>query len=95
MSGTEPLSAPKPITGGTGPFVGDLQTWIRNENLAPDWLRVGTDITHQGPFNAAFSLTGVSSAASVPEFSFGLSALLLFAIPAILLLRRSHANNAR
>jgi hypothetical protein len=50
------LSAPKP----TAPpiFAGDLQSWIRNENLAPDWLRVGTDITHQGPFNAAFSISG-------------------------------------
>lgn len=42
---------------------GDLQTWIRDENLAPDWLRIGTDITHQGPFNAAFSLDG----STVPE----------------------------
>jgi hypothetical protein len=50
------LSAPKP----TAPplFAGDLQTWIRNDALAPDWLRIGTDITHQGPFNAAFSLFG-------------------------------------
>jgi hypothetical protein len=38
----------------------DLQSRIRNENLQPDWLRIGTDITHQGPFNAAFSLTGVT-----------------------------------
>ena len=32
----------------------DLQSWIRNEGpglLAPDWLRIGTDITHQGPFD--------------------------------------------
>jgi PEP-CTERM motif len=53
------LSAPKPITGDGTPFppgVTDLQTWIRNENLAPDWSRVGTDITHAGPFNASFSL---------------------------------------
>jgi hypothetical protein len=50
------LSAPKPIVGGT-PF-NDLQSWIRNDALAPDWLRIGTDITHQGPFNAAFSLVG-------------------------------------
>jgi hypothetical protein len=57
------LSAPKPITGGTGPFNPDLQSWIRNDNLVPDWLRIGTDITAQGPFNAAFSLTG----AVVPE----------------------------
>ena len=47
------LSAPKPI-----PAPADLQSWTRNDDLAPDWLRVGTDITHQGPFNAAFSLTG-------------------------------------
>ncbi|GAA3894942.1 hypothetical protein GCM10022276_12560 [Sphingomonas limnosediminicola] len=52
------LSAPHGI--GATP---DLQTWIRNGNLAPDWLRIGTDITHQGPFNAAFSLDGYS----VPE----------------------------
>ncbi len=50
------LSAPKP----TAPplFVGDLQTWIRNDNLAPDWLRVGTDIVGAGAFNASFSLSG-------------------------------------
>jgi hypothetical protein len=42
----------------TGLFTGDLQSWIRNETLAPDWLRVGTDITLQGPFNAAFTLSG-------------------------------------
>ena len=52
------LSAPKPITGGTGPFAPDFQSWIRNDDLAPDWLRIGSDITHQGPFNAAFSLSG-------------------------------------
>ena len=52
------LSAPKPTTPPL--FAGDLQSWIRNDNLAPDWLRIGTDITHQGPFNAAFSLSGES-----------------------------------
>lgn len=57
------LSAPKPIVAPGTPFTPDLQTWIRNTNLAPDWLRIGTDITHQGPFNAAFSLTGTP----VPE----------------------------
>ena len=30
--------------------------------LAPDWLRIGTDITGQGPFNAAFSLSGETDA---------------------------------
>jgi len=53
------LSAPKPL-----PAPGDLQSWTRNDDLAPDWLRIGTDITHQGPFNAAFSLAG---ATAVPE----------------------------
>ncbi|MBV8119706.1 MAG: PEP-CTERM sorting domain-containing protein [Alphaproteobacteria bacterium] len=61
------LSAPKPITGpGTTSFAADLQTRTRNDGtgaLAPDWPRIGTDLTHQGPFNAAFSRT----AAAVPE----------------------------
>ncbi|AHG91919.1 PEP motif putative anchor domain protein [Gemmatirosa kalamazoonensis] len=63
------LSAAKPIVGGT-PFLPDLQTWIRNANLDPDWLRVGTDVigapSTGGPpptFNAAFTLSG----AAVPE----------------------------
>ena len=57
------LSAPKPIVPPGTPFAPDLQTWIRNDNLAPDWLKIGTDITGQGPFNATFSLAGTS----VPE----------------------------
>lgn len=55
------LSAPKPIVPPGTQFPAgftDLQTWIRNSDLDPDWSRVGTDITHQGPFNAAFSLNG-------------------------------------
>jgi PEP-CTERM motif-containing protein len=52
------LSAPKPIVAPGTPFTGDLQSWIRNGNISPDWLRIGTDITGQGPFNAAFSLSG-------------------------------------
>jgi hypothetical protein len=52
------LSAPKPIIAPGTPFLGDLQSWIRNDRLAPDWLRIGSDITAQGPFNAAFSLSG-------------------------------------
>ncbi len=59
------LSAPDPITGGLL-FTPDLQTWIRNTNLDPNWLRVGTDITQQGPFNAAFSLNGTTATAT-PE----------------------------
>jgi len=81
------LSAPKPIVGGTGPFNPDLQSWIRNENLAPDWLRIGTDITHQGPFNAAFSLSGTE----VPEPS----ALLLFGSGMILLARINRGKRQR
>jgi hypothetical protein len=54
------LSAPHPIVSGT-PFTPDLQTWIRNANLAPDWSRIGTDIvggTTPPNFNGAFTLTG-------------------------------------
>ena len=57
------LSATKPIAAPGTPFMPDLQTWIRNSGLDPDWSRVGTDITHQGPFNASFDLTGTT----VPE----------------------------
>lgn len=62
------LSAANPIVGGTGPFVPDLQEWIRNAALDPDWLRVATDIVGTAPpvFNASFSLTG-DVVAAVPE----------------------------
>ena len=56
------LSAPKPIVAPGTPLAIDLQSWIRNDALAPDWLRIGTDITGQGPFNAAFSLSGETDA---------------------------------
>ena len=55
------LSAPKTI-----PAPKDLQAWIRNSNLAPDWLRIGTDIVGGATaptFNMTFSLTGET----VPE----------------------------
>src|SRR5262249_44080798 len=65
------LSGPRPIVPPAGtpfpPCVTDLQAWIRNSNLAPDWLRIGTDIIDGTPtpptFNMAFSLTGET----VPE----------------------------
>jgi hypothetical protein len=63
------LSAPRPIVAPGTPFppgFTDLQEWIRNENLAPDWLRVGTDIvggTTPPTFNGAFTLSGQT----VPE----------------------------
>jgi hypothetical protein len=56
------LSAPKPIMSPGTPFSPDLQSWIRDDPpLAPDWLRIGTDIVGGTPpptFNGAFSLTG-------------------------------------
>ncbi len=58
------LSAPRPITAPGTPFMPDLQAWIRNDNLAPDWLRIGTDIVGGDvTFNETFSLSG----AVVPE----------------------------
>jgi hypothetical protein len=53
------LSAPKPIIAPGTPFTPDLQAWIRNSALQPDWLRVGTDIVGGAPpptFNATFTL---------------------------------------
>jgi hypothetical protein len=55
------LSAPRPIVAPGIPFAGDRQAWIRNSNLAPDWLRIGTDIfggATPPTFNMTFSLTG-------------------------------------
>jgi hypothetical protein len=52
------LSAPKPIVAPGTPFATDRQSWIRNASLAPDWLRIGTDIIGTGAFNASFSLSG-------------------------------------
>lgn len=66
LSGDRPLAI-----GDVGPTP-DLQAWIRDEALSPDWSRVGTDIVG-GPtpptFNGAFSLDGTV----VPEpATFGL-----------------------
>ena len=57
------LSAPRPIVPPGTPFVGDLQAWIRNSDLAPDWLRIGTDIiggTTPPTFSMTFSLAGLT-----------------------------------
>jgi len=45
------LSAVRPIVSGTPfpPGFTDLQSWIRDANLDPDWLRVGTDIIGPPP----------------------------------------------
>ncbi len=84
------LSAAKPIVAPGTPFAPDLQTWIRNEDLEPDWLRVGTDIEDLGrTFNASFTLTGQS----VPEPSS--LALAAGAIVAIALWSRRCPRRAR
>ena len=55
------LSGDRPLTGTDVGPTPDLQMWIRDEALDPDWSRVGTDIVG-GPtpptFNGAFSLAG-------------------------------------
>jgi hypothetical protein len=80
------LSAPKPIVNGFA-FAPDLQTWIRDEDLDPDWLRVGTDIvggTTPPTFNAAFALFGDVEAVPEP----GTLPLLAMALLALGLLAR-------
>jgi hypothetical protein len=56
------LSGPRPIASPAGtPFTPDLQAWIRNASLDPDWLRVGTDIVGGSTpptFNGSFALHG-------------------------------------
>ena len=86
------LSGPRPIVspGGT-PFTPDLQSWIRNGSLDPNWLRIGTDIVGGASpptFNASFSLSGTT----VPEPS---TWLLLGSGFAALLLRKARAQSYR
>ena len=60
------MSAPRPIVPPGTLFIGDLQAWIRNSDLKPDWLRVGNDIIGGSPaptFNMTYSLAGET----VPE----------------------------
>ena len=61
------------------PLPPDLQGWIRNANLDPDWLRDGTDIVGgTARFNFAFSLDGeviTPLPAALPLFASGLGAL--------------------
>src|SRR5262249_46616972 len=53
------LSGLRPLNGTL--LSPDRQAWIRTSSLAPDWLRIGTDIIGGATpptFNMAFSLTG-------------------------------------
>jgi len=88
------LSSVRPIVAPGTPFTPDLQAWMRNEDLDPDWLRVGTDIVGGTPsptFNGAFSLSGVATPepASVALFGSGMIAL------GVLLRRRRRGIQAR
>ena len=76
------LSAPKPIVSPGTPFNPDLQSWIRNDDLAPDWLRTGADIIGGTTFNASFSLTGqtVPEPATVALFGAGMGAVLILCL---------------
>jgi hypothetical protein len=63
------------LSAGT-PILPDLQGWVRNDNLDPDWLRIGTDIvggTNPPRFNFAFSLESDVATTPLP------AALPLFA----------------
>jgi len=81
------LSASRPIVAPGTPFPAgftDLQAWVRNDALEPDWLRVGTDIvggTTPPTFNAAFLLNGTTTAVPEPS-TIVLSAVGLLAIAA-------------
>ena len=72
------------LSAGT-PILPDLQAWIRNANLSPDWLRIGTDIvggTSPPRFNMAFSLAGrvVPEPASVTMMGIAGVAIAGFAV---------------
>jgi hypothetical protein len=77
------LSAPRPIVSPGTPFPAgftDLQSWTRNSALAPDWLRIGTDIvggTTPPTYNAAFTLSGeiVPEPSSIISLFLGLAVL--------------------
>ena len=73
------LSATRPYAG-VGAANPDLQAWIRNTNLDPDWLRIGADIVGgeiPPTFNLAFSLTGVPEPKTVWLAAVGAAGLLL------------------
>ena len=91
------LSGTRPITGGGNtPFLPDLQAWIRNDALDPNWLRVGTDIVGgaQAPqFNTAFTLNG-TPITTTPEP--GTNAMVVLGMGAVgVLMRRRGRSTIR
>jgi hypothetical protein len=91
------LSAPRPIIPPGTPFppgFTDLQSWTRDDSnggIAPDWLRIGSDIVGPTPatgptFNAAFVLNGVSVPS--PIVGAGLPGLILACSGLLALARR-------
>src|SRR5215813_13256516 len=83
LSGTRPL-VPSPFPPG----VTDLQSWTRDDisanNLAPDWLRIGTDIvggTTPPTFNAAFSLAGQTIPGPATWWLVGLGMVIVMGWP--------------
>lgn len=92
------LSAPKPIVPPGTPSSPDLQSWIRNENLAPDWLRIGTDIVGGQPaptFNATFSLTGILEEDNTVPDAGSTAELAEIAVLCLALVRRPVRNQNR
>jgi len=65
-------------------FTGDLQAWIRNADLDPDWLRQGTDIVGGGlsapKFNESFSLAGTLPDSGSTFVLFTWAAAILFSL---------------
>jgi hypothetical protein len=68
------LSAARPNV--IDPFSPDLQAWVRNGDLDPDWLRVGTDIVGGDPaptFNMSFSVQAAPEPATALLLMMGIA----------------------
>jgi hypothetical protein len=91
------LSSARPIVPPGTPFPAgttDLQAWIRNADLAPDWLRVGQDIVGGSPFP---TFNGTFTLSTVPEPSSWVMAgtAALIGLGCALLRKRTIATTAR